>query len=417
MDDFDNDPERALQPDREGESSQTNFGVKMALKTGESEAFNFKSYHRTNEWETEDYGFFFTGKPWNWTTEASYQYSVPLFGIEHTFLAGGQYVKIRNSPYFCMDDNFGSMLLSHVSLDSNSHGFFLQDEIRAADRFVLNGGIRYDRFSSDFDNLLNTSGSFDNDHAKWSPRVGLTYSLIEELNLFANYSQGIRSVVLARPVFQLTENVDPEKEESLEAGARGLLFDFLEYNIAVFQVTTKDKVVQTNGRYKYENAGEAESKGLEFALGANFAKGLHLGVDYTYLDSKFTEFQTSANDFDGERVPLVPRHSFGATADWKTPLFGRIGASFRYVDERFIDRDYSNTHELDDYCVFDLKYAYVLENMFGFREKTTLSLAVNNLFDETYAEYGEIDGGLYVPGPVAYPADGRSFFASLNLAF
>ena len=417
LEDYDKDPEEALQPDREGESQQTNFGVKLSLKTGENSLLNFKSYHRTNEWETEDYGFFFTGKPWNWTTEASYQLSVPLFGMDHTFLAGGQYVKIRNSPYFYMDDNFGSMLLSHVSLDSKSYGVFLQDEVRITDQISFNGGIRYDHFSSDYKNLLDDSGSFDNSHDKWSPRLGLTYSLVEELNLFANYSQGIRSVVLARPVFQLTENVDPEKEESLEAGARGLLFDLLEYNLAVFQVTTKDKVVQTNGRYKYENAGEAESKGVEFALGANLGYGLYLGVDYTYLDSKFTDFKSGDNDYDDKRVPLVPRHTFGATADWNTPLFGRISASFRYVDDKYIDRDYSNTYELEDYCVFDLKYAYVFDNLFGHKEKTTLSLAVNNLFDETYAEYGEIDGGLYVPGPVAYPADGQSFFASMSLAF
>ena len=176
-------------------------------------------------------------------------------------------------------------------------------------------------------------------------------------------------------------------------------------------------MVQTNGRYKYENAGEAESKGVEFALGANLGHGLYLGVDYTYLDSKFTDFKSGDNDYDDKRVPLVPRHTFGATADWNTPLFGRISASFRYVDDKYIDRDYSNTYELEDYCVFDLKYAYVFDNLFGHKEKTTLSLAVNNLFDETYAEYGEIDGGLYVPGPVAYPADGQSFFASLSLAF
>ncbi|MCI5133068.1 MAG: TonB-dependent receptor, partial [Candidatus Electrothrix sp. EH2] len=84
-------------------------------------------------------------------------------------------------------------------------------------------------------------------------------------------------------------------------------------------------------------------------------------------------------------------------------------------DEKFIDMD--NTLTLDAYTVTDIKYVYSMNDVFFAEDNMEFSIAVNNLFDEAYAEYGESSGGLYVPEAVAFPADGVSVFGGITYSF
>ena len=64
-----------------------------------------------------------------------------------------------------------------------------------------------------------------------------------------------------------------------------------------------------------------------------------------------------------------------------------------------------------------LLYAAVTHKYTFDYKKFAASLAVNNLFDEVYAEYGEPDGGFYVPGPAVWPGDGRTFLGTISYRF
>jgi iron complex outermembrane receptor protein len=415
------DPTKSLQPDREGSSTTSNIGSTLNYALDDSDILKLKTSYRDNDWETEDYGFFFKGDDYNvWTGEAAWQHLAVVNGMRNSLLVGAEYRSLNNSPFMYMDDQHGSKLLSQAEIEEQITGFFMQDELSPVSSLMLNLGVRYDQIDTDFINKLKQDASFDNSHDKWSPRLGATYTVSPELSLFANYSQGIRSVNLARPAFQLKGNVEPETEESIEAGIRGLLGGALEYNAALFQVTTQDKIIQKD-RYLYENAGEAESKGFELALSRELPCGFYASADYTRINAEFTDFTTSsttpeeAASYDGRRVPLVPENIFGLTLGWKNPVYGHLSGSLRYVDEKFIDN--ANTLSLDDYVVVDAKYALGLGALLPGAEQWQFSLAVNNLFDETYAEYGEADGGLYVPEAVAFPADGVSVFGSLTYKF
>ncbi|CAK8720012.1 TonB-dependent siderophore receptor [Candidatus Electronema halotolerans] len=418
---YKDDPTKSLQPDREGNSTTANIGSTLNWTLDASNILKFKTSYRNNDWETEDYGFFFKGDDYNvWTGEAAYQNLSVINGMKNSLLLGTEYRSLNNSPSMYMDDQHGSMLLSQAEIEEQIAGFFIQDELSPVSNLMLNLGVRYDQIDTDFSNKLKQEASFDNSHDKWSPRLGLTYTVAPELSLFANYSQGIRSVNLARPAFQLKGNVNPETEESIEGGIRGLLGGVLEYNAALFQVTTEDKIIQKD-RYLYENAGEAESKGFELALSRDLPGGCYASADYTYINAEFTDYTTSSTtpeeavSYNGKRVPLVPENIFGLTLGWKNPVYGHLSGSLRYVDEKYIDN--ANTLSLDDYVVVDAKYVVGLGALLPGAEPWQFSLAVNNLFDETYAEYGEADGGLYVPGPVAFPADGVSVFGSISYKF
>ncbi|CAK8714978.1 MAG: TonB-dependent siderophore receptor [Candidatus Electronema aureum] len=418
---WEQDPTKSLQPDREGDSVKSTVGATMNWSLNESNILKLKTSYRDNDWETEDYGMFFKGDNYKvWTGEAAYQHLAVINGMRNSLLLGTEYRDLNNEPSMYMDDQHGSMLLSQAKIQEQITGFFVQDELSPTDKLLLNLGVRYDQIDTDFTNKLMSLASFDSSHDKWSPRFGLTYTVAPELAFFGNYSQGIRSVNLARSAFQLKSNIVPETEESIEVGLRGVLGGVMEYTVAGFQVNTEDKIIQKE-RYLYENAGEAESKGIEASLTRSLPCGFYASADYTYINAEFTEFSTSSTtpdaaiSYNGKRVPLVPENIFGLTVGRKDPLYGHLSASLRYVDEKFIDN--ANTLSLGDYTVVDVKYTVGLQALFPTAQGWDFTLAVNNLFDETYAEYGEANGGSYVPEPVAFPADGVSVFGGISYSF
>ncbi len=412
---FGDDPKPSLQPDRTGDSLTTATGLRVEWTPSRQTTLTAKSSYRTNDWETEDYGFRFKGEDYNtWTAEATYSYDLAFGNVENSLLLGSEYRRFNNEPTMAMDENFGGELLSSAAIEERLWGFFFQDHLHPTKKLMISIGGRYDAIQTDFKNRLDPAADYDNRHGKWSPRLGISYLFAAQANLFANYTEGIRSVNLARPAFRLTENVDPEKEVSFEMGLRGTFGGRFRYQVTGFRVTTRDKIIQ-NGRYDYANAGEAQSIGIEAELSLRFSSGAYAAVDYTYMDAVFKDYQTESERFDDNRVPLVPENIFGASIGWRHRRLGCINADLRYVDKKYIDD--ANTLVLDDYTVVDVKYSYNFKPRVMARDELQLSLAVNNLFDEIYAEYGEADGGLYIPGPVAFPADGRAVFASLSYHF
>ncbi|MCI5150314.1 MAG: TonB-dependent receptor [Candidatus Electrothrix sp. MAN1_4] len=112
------DPTASLQPDREGNSQTSATGATLNWQVSDSGILRLKSSYRSNDWETEDYGFFFKGEDyWTWTGEASYQHLFTAGGVENSLLAGTEYRNLHNNLSMSMDDQHGSMLLSQAEIE------------------------------------------------------------------------------------------------------------------------------------------------------------------------------------------------------------------------------------------------------------------------------------------------------------
>jgi iron complex outermembrane receptor protein len=93
------------------------------------------------------------------------------------------------------------------------------------------------------------------------------------------------------------------------------------------------------------NVPKAHAAGVEMELSARPAPGFTLGINGTYVESKFDSSVVDANGVviagirDGNRLPTVPKFQFSANAGYEFPVrtdwTGYIDASIQHVGSRY----------------------------------------------------------------------------------
>ncbi|MBA2918720.1 TonB-dependent receptor [Sphingomonas sp. MAH-20] len=93
------------------------------------------------------------------------------------------------------------------------------------------------------------------------------------------------------------------------------------------------------------NVPKAHAAGVEMELSARPAPGFTLGINGTYVESKFDSSVVDANGVviagirDGNRLPTVPKFQFSANADYEFPIrtdwTGYVDASIQHVGSRY----------------------------------------------------------------------------------
>ncbi len=164
------------------------------------------------------------------------------------------------------------------------------------------------------------------------------------------------NVVPAEPQIAALE-YRPEESWNYELGGHfDLCNRHVRADMAVFYTTTKNQQIarfaQSGMGREMVNAGKSSSLGAEVSLRAFALKErLTFSVNYGFTHAVFTEYDLGESagqkvDYSDNRVPFVPRHTLGASVDFRQPLDGRVlrgvsvgadvqGAGKIYWDEAF----------------------------------------------------------------------------------
>ncbi|WP_372682027.1 TonB-dependent receptor [Desulfosarcina sp.] len=312
------------------------------------------------------------------------------------------------------------------------YGFYVQESLRPTDRWIVDMGLRYDDIQMDITGTRTEEYSYSlgryvpaedpvdvrKNFSGFSPRIGLTYLILEWLNLYTNFSQGIQTPTEG----EISENPDlnpvtvQNYELGLKARARSWMFDS-----AVYYSPVEDEVVQvigSGGDSQYVNSGETLKQGFEFS-GAWSApwqtlKGLEFGAGYSYTNYTFEDFSEPVRagaavvnmDRSGNTLPFIPRHQYS--------LYGRYrhASGLKFKLETFSWGSYyvdnANTEKYEG-------YDFVTNAMVGYEKGPfQVTLNVDNLFDKYYAVEVEKD----TQGVKRYtPAAPRSFIVRLAYHF
>lgn len=270
-------------------------------------------------------------------------------------------------------------LISDRETETRRLGVFVQDRVSFSDSFFLLAGLRYDTVEqivtnnpTDFD-PTSTETTQNNDAL--IPRIGLVYKPIEEISLYASYSQSFA------PNIETTsggEALNPERGEGFEVGIKSELLESKLFATLAYFNTTKQNVASEDPEdpFSFVATGEQASQGIELDVSGEILPGWNIIASYAYIDAKVTEDNLIAI---GNRLPNAPKHSAGLWTTYEIQqgnLQGLgFGMGFNFVGDRVGDLE--NSFEVD---------SYFLSNAAVFYQRDSWRVALNfrNLFDVDY---------------------------------
>ncbi|MFL9609274.1 TonB-dependent siderophore receptor [Methylobacillus sp. Pita2] len=331
-------------------------------------------------------------------------------GIGHDFLVGIEAYSFHDhqtqvgnngaSPINIYHPVYGQALpaanpVSDFKEKQTDIALFLQDQLSLTAKWKLMGGLRFDSYRQQFDNLLNGTQT-KQDHFVASPRIGLTYVASPEISLYTSFSRSFRPN--AGPagggqfgIDAAGKGFDPERSRAVEVG---LKYQSPEQrvggNIALFDITKQNVLTANPADPSFSiAAGEVRSRGLELDLSGQITSRMRLIASYAYVDAylgkdlETTPIAVILPDGvikAGARLSNIPKHSANALLMHEQPLANGgklgLGGGFSYVGKRADGAE--DVFELPSYVTVRLMTYWQID------EKLRLSFDVANLFDREY---------------------------------
>ena len=316
---------------------------------------------------------------------------------------------------------------STVRLHANTEtvGVFLSDNFSITDKLTATVAGRYnhitvdmkDQYISDAERNLNGHHTFE----RLNPSAGLTYQLLENVNIYGNYAESARaptpmelSCADPQAPCKLPNSFlsDPPLQQVVaktwEGGFRGNLNKWLEtdkwdWNLGFFHaINNNDIIFHRAGNIAsqgyFSNVGQTQRYGIE--AGTTIDKdslfsaidNWHFSTHYTYLNAQYLNGFNIQNPLNadeivavqkGDKIPSIPAHIFKAALSvdlWKKTSLGIDGI---YSGNQFFRGDETNmTAPLAGYWVFNGTAEYKVTKNFSVFGK------MNNIFDTNYSTFG-----------------------------
>ena len=279
-----------------------------------------------------------------------------------------------------------------IHRDRQSHGVYVQGEFTVLTNLHVNGGARYDQYST-----------FD---PAFSPRLALIYNPFEKSTVKAIYGTAFRAPNFLELSDVRFQDIQPEEITSYELVYEQEIGRNLRSSVSGFYNEMDDLIVFSSGSF---TNFDARSKGLELALEGILTNGIRGRVSYT--------LQETANSSVAWDMPDSPNHM--VKLNLSVPLLkDRVfaGLEFLYTSERLSLHNTTTAggqpltvqgEEADGFCVvnFTLFSRQLVKDL-------ELSASVYNLLNSSYG-----DPASRFHRQDILERDGRSFRLKLEYRF
>jgi len=314
-----------------------------------------------------------------------------------------------------------------VKSDTHFYAVFASDVLTVAPHLDLTLAGRFNDAQVDLDDELGGPVNGDHTYNRFNPSVGLTYRATHWLELYGNYAQTNRAPTpqelscasAATPCSLLNFFVgDPNLSQvvahTYEVGVRGhteaTAVAQWSWNVDAYHTqNTNDIIYETTvdnpNLAFYTNAGRTLRRGVEANLRYDRAP-LHIKLGYAYTDATFqtplllntlspaADANGNEQVLPGARIPGIPLHRANVVVDYEVTSRFSVGGSATMQSNEYRFGDEANlTAPVGGYAVVDLNAA------FKPRDRVTLFVVVNNVFDKRYYTYGSFGPVGDVPWP------------------
>ncbi|MGH8729294.1 MAG: TonB-dependent siderophore receptor, partial [Burkholderiales bacterium] len=241
--------------------------------------------------------------------------------VRHTLLAGIEYSQddqraSDNTFELASIDLFNPVEGIESDQDLNAAGFYIQDQIRFSDAWILVAGGRFDRYKRK-DRLSGTDVGTVNvrvEESAFSPRVGVVYQPSQTLSFYANYAESFR------PQIGLQQGGSPVGAEEGTQYETGFKLDLFEQaatlTLSLFHITKKNVLATDPDESNFVlQTGEQRSRGLELDMAGEVLPGLSVIANLGVTDAEVTDDPLIV---EGTDLPNAPRWS------------GRLWSTYRF---------------------------------------------------------------------------------------
>ena len=185
---------------------------------------------------------------------------------------------------------------------------------------------------------------------------------------------------------------------------------------ALFVSRQSDAIVMlptSGGAALAQNLGDAEIRGVEASMHAEFAGGLSLSGNYTRIAS---EQRNSLQSYEGKNLPLRPRHQIYTRVGYEPGYFSRasIFADLAYTSGNFLDA--ANRNQVPRRVLLGAGLKMKLSQRFlaGVSLKNLLNRHVENIALDPPPRPDLASVPRAVSDFMGYPLPGRSIYFTLN---
>ena len=281
-------------------------------------------------------------------------------------------------------------------LTTISIGAFAQLRHRINEQWSVDGGLRYEYATAEFDDFVPLSEIRNANPATVSGgkvryddvlgNLGVVYSPLAGQEIYAAFSQGFQlpdiGVQLrnARSGFDIdSSELEPVKTNNYELGWRGALGEQTQGALALFYTTSKLGDVQSFNNGLILTRTEERIHGVEGSLDwLNLEETWGLGGTFTWMKGREKPDNGEWRDMTGFRVPplkLTAYVQYNPSEAWSNRLQATYFAS---KDYRIDGQASFGRRDVDGYTTVDLISDYRLS------EADKVSLGIQNLFNRDY---------------------------------
>ena len=259
-----------------------------------------------------------------------------------------------------------------TKVDIDVVSLYIQNEVELTDWLHLVVGGRYDSFDIEVNNVPANEIRTRKDE-EFSPRGGLIFKPMENLSIYASYSESFlpRSGEQFANINGTNNALDPDKFTNLEAGVKWDFADRLSFTAAVFEIEQSSPQPNDNDPSTLDVI-DSKIDGFELQLQGEVMPGWTVSAGYSFLDGE----QQSRNGPTGLRPRELPENMFSIWNQVEvTDRFG-LGLGLTHQDESFIDN--GNDAVLPAYTRIDAAA------FFDVSENLRVQVNVENLTDTLY---------------------------------
>lgn len=356
-------------------------------------------------------------------------YDLKAGGFEHRLLAGMELGRQDTDNYRAVPTAPASESLGSVNAENPNYigspsfnklsrnrkseatitSFYVQDQIILSPKWELVLGLRHDKFAVDYTNLptatANTISKFNSTDNKVSPRAGLIFKPVDNLSLYASYSQTYapRAGDQITDLSQANAGLSPEKFINHEIGAKFDVMPELSVTAAIYKLERQNVLIQSPESGINTLVDGQETHGVELGLTGKLTDKWSIFGGYAYQDGEITKQQglNSSNSriLKGAELGQTPSHTFSV---WNRYDFNETwGAALGVVSRSEM---YATTPTASQSTVLP-GYTRVDAAIYGkFSKNLRLQVNLENLTNKEYALSAHNNNNI-VPGA---PLTGRA---------